>query len=153
MKIEDIVNKDTLSSLAKRATDILFVMNPKGTSVGVVFGVVLDGLVKILEPTLKKQQVADFSKANPVYFVFFGILLFNLPSALRRQRLDPQVEAALRSIRKAQRDGDVTKVQARLMYLNLYEKVLAQITLDTPTNDQVNAVQRAANNTDVTPRP
>jgi hypothetical protein len=144
----NIITKDMLSGFVKRATDILFVMNPKGTSVGVVLGIVLNGLTTLFKPSLEKQQVVDFSKVNTIYFIFFGIFVFNLPGAFRRNELDPKIETALKAIRDGRKKGELTQVQARLMYLNLYEKVLSQVTLDQKTRNKVKKVERAAGGTD-----
>jgi hypothetical protein len=136
------INKDTGTAAVKRATDFLFVMNPKGTSIGVVFGIVLDGIIRLFEPALKDQNTVDFNKINTFYFIFFGIFVFNIRNAFRVNPLAPQIESALYAIKEAKRKGEVSPAQARLMYLNLYETVLKQITLDCETQEKVKKVSR-----------
>lgn len=113
---------DYVTSLIKRAVDILFVKNPKGTSMGVLFGI-------LTEMILRNFGYLDFSKISTLYYILFGIFVFNLPSALRRHSLDPNIEATLRSITKARRNGSISRQQERDMYIRLFEKMLAQIEL------------------------
>ena len=113
---------DQATSVIKRAIDLLFVKNPKGTSMGVLFGLLTEIIIKILGLT-------GFSKIGTLYYILFGIFVFNLPSALRRHSLDPQIEAALHSITRARKSGSISRQQEREMYIRLYEKVLGQIDL------------------------
>lgn len=145
----ELINKDSLTSLLKRAIDILFVMNPRGTSMGTLFGVMIDGLMKALAPTLENQKILDFKKIYTVYYIIFGIFIFNLPAALRRHSLDPQVESALAAIRKAKRERHISAAHARIMYASLYGKVLEQVVLDKETKDKMRNIERISNETDV----
>jgi hypothetical protein len=116
---------DQATSVIKRAVDLLFVKNPKGTSMGVLLGLLAETIIKILGST-------EFSKVGTLYYILLGVFVFNLPSALRRHRLDPQIEAALHSINKARRNGSISRQQEREMYIRLYERVLEQIDLKEP---------------------
>jgi hypothetical protein len=133
-------DKDNVSAFVKKATDILFVMNPTGTSMGTICGFILNDLTSLFDPILKRQEFVDFGKVNIVFWVLLGIFLFNLPSLFRRPRLDPKIEAALASIANAKKEGHISVAQARLMYVSLYQKVLAEVTLDTTTKEQISQI-------------
>lgn len=120
---------DHVTSVIKRAVDLLFVKNPKGTSMGVLFGLLAEIILKIFGS-------AEFSRVSTLYYILFGIFIFNLPSALRRHSVDPQIEAAFHSITKARRNGSISRQQEREMYLRLYEKVLEQIDLKEPVQKE-----------------
>jgi hypothetical protein len=77
-----------------------------------------------------------------IFWMLAGIFVFNLPFLFRRPRLDPQIEAALALIAKVKRAGQISPAQAKLMYRALCEKVLAQITLDKPTQEKIREVEK-----------
>lgn len=150
--MSDMLEKDGLSALLKRATDILFVMNPRATSMGSLFGIVVDAMVKIFDPALKNQNIVDFTKVNTFYYILIGIFIFNLPAALRRHNLDPQIESALFAIKKAKREHEISAAQARMMYLSLYEKILSQVVLDKDTRNKVRQIKNLSDNADTIPK-
>ena len=47
---------------------------------GVMFGVLLDGMIQIFHPMLRKQQIVDLTDTSVIYWIIVGIFLFNLPS-------------------------------------------------------------------------
>jgi hypothetical protein len=146
--MNDGFGKDQFTGFLKRATDILFILNPKETSMGVICGVLLDGLIKLFNPVLTRQQIIDFSAVGIIYWILFGIFLFNLPSILRRQPLDPKIEAVLASIHKSKREGSISPAQERIMYKSLYEKVLAEITLDKPLEEKIQDIENLSGSSD-----
>src|SRR5438045_3113050 len=107
--MSDLLDKNNnISALLKRATDSLFALNRIGTSMGILFGIVLEGIIKIFDPLLKNQQTVDFKRINTIYYILFGVFLFNLPHLFRRPRLDPQIELALAAISKAKREQHIS---------------------------------------------
>jgi len=118
---------DHSTALLRRAADILFVTNPKGTSVGAFFGVCLDGAARLFAPTLARyKDTFDIAQVNTFYFLAFGVVLFNLPSFLRRRALPKEIEDAFEIIRRTKKD--LTAVQVRLQYLALCADVIARAT-------------------------
>lgn len=87
---------------------------------GVLFGI-------LAETILKNFGSIAFSKISTLYYILFGMFVFNLPSALRKHSLDPEIETAFYWITKARRNGSISRQKAREMYERLCEKVLAQI--------------------------
>jgi len=53
---------DQATGVIKRAIDLLFVKNPKGTSMGVLFGLLTQTIINIL-------VVAGFSKVGALYYI------------------------------------------------------------------------------------
>src|SRR6185295_19326583 len=126
----DLINKEFITSLTKKATDILFVQNPRGTSLGILLGFIVDGLFLVLRPLFISSQIIDISSINIFYFIALGIFLFNLPLYFRRQQFDPKIEEALAFIKDAKKHGNLSENQIRQMYRNLCEKVLQGVELD-----------------------
>ena len=132
---------DTVSAFVKRATDILFLQNPIGTSLGLLIGVVCHGIA----PVVSKVIQVDLKAINFLVWSAAGVVICNIPTLLRGYALDPPIEAALTAIRKARKDGEISPAQARIMYVALYERVLNEVTLNRDVND---AVRRATKKAD-----
>jgi hypothetical protein len=75
--------------------------------------------------------------------VLFGVFLFNIVPAIRRQHFDPSIQQALDFIKEAEKSGDLSDAQVRLMYVNLYKKVLEHIDLDSETKERVRRLDDA----------
>jgi hypothetical protein len=117
---------DSGTAILKRATDILFVLNPRGTSVGAFVGVVMDGLFRAFGPALAKaRDFVDLSNVNLYHLIGSGIVLFNLPAFLRRRKLPQDIEDAFEAIRRS-RDS-LTPVQVKSAYLRLCAEVVERV--------------------------
>jgi hypothetical protein len=134
--MKDILSKDFVSALAKRATDILFVQNPKGTALGVLLGFILHGFVILFNPTLSRLAAIDFNKVYTVYYVLFGMFVFNIKSYFRRREFNPEIEKAFDAIREARKSGNMGELEAKIEYRKLIQKVLEEVTIDVPPSPQ-----------------
>ena len=115
-----------LSQMVKRATDILFVFNPKGTSVGVFAGIFLDGAVKALSPTLlRNYQYLNLAALTTYHFIVAGVLLLNIPLLFRRRHLPKDIEDAFEVIRRTK--THMSQIQIRMQYLALCSEVISRI--------------------------
>ena len=83
------MNTNETSEITRKAINILFVANPKGTSIGIFLGVVLDGLVGLFTPLLKSIQWLSISAIKTWHLIGFGVFSMNLPSYLKRKEVDP----------------------------------------------------------------
>lgn len=116
---------DTVSSFVSRSVDILFVQNPRGTSVGALTGVCADGLVKFFGPFLKNySHTFDASQLQTYHLIVAGIVLLNIPAFFKRRELPNEVEDAFESIRRSRKD--LTPLQVRMQYLRLCTDVIAR---------------------------
>jgi hypothetical protein len=125
------MSKDIVTSFITRAADVLFVQNPKGTSIGAFSGVAADGALKLFGPALLrwKEYIAP-ERINTFYLVALGIVLFNMRSLFRRRQLPDEIENAIVAIRTARQEGKITDVQARMAWLALCNSVVERVTLD-----------------------
>lgn len=121
---------DKITSITKRALDVLFVLNPRGTSLGIFAGIVLHGVVKVFEPSLSSIEGIDILALSHWHFMGLGVFAFNLPAFFNRNKIDPQIEEALVYIRKQIELGTVNNWQAQQMYVNLHSKVLSSVVLN-----------------------
>lgn len=55
------MNAEQLTVFTRKAINILFVSNPRGTSLGVLTGIVLDGLIGLFSPFLKTISIINIS--------------------------------------------------------------------------------------------
>lgn len=136
---------DIATSGLKRATDILFVQNPKGTSMGVCFGVVVNGFTKLFQQALIRSTAVDASAINIFYYVVGGIFVFNMRSLFQRQRFNEDVEQALALINEYKKNPDIPKWQIKTMYLQLAERVLQHVELDAGTKNAARVVADTTN--------
>lgn len=124
------MNQDDLSLFVRKALNILFVANPKGTSIGVLIGVVLDGLIGLFGPTLKAFQAINISVIKMWHLVALGVVGINMPSYLRRKEIDPSIVNAMNYIEEQATKSQLPDWQVKQMYKDLYQKVLDNMSLD-----------------------
>jgi hypothetical protein len=107
------MNLDTTTSVVRRAVDVLFLFNPRATSVGLLLGVVADGFTSAWNFELYQAVAA-------------GILLCNLPSLIAgRRELPKEIEDALEVIRRTR--GTLSATQIRMQYLAVVEKATHRV--------------------------
>ncbi|HEX4496491.1 MAG TPA: hypothetical protein VIE43_12540 [Thermoanaerobaculia bacterium] len=124
---------DVATFLINRAGDLLFVNNPRGTSIGVFSGLAVHGAMQFFHPWLLRWKAAidpDRITAIPLMAIF--IVLFNIRSLSKRRRLPDEIEDAILSIRLAKREGKLTAVQEKMAWLALTTKVVEKVNLKAP---------------------
>jgi hypothetical protein len=116
---------DNVSALFKRAIDTLFLFNPEMTSLGILFGIIIDFIVNIFKPMLLNySNIIDVTKLNTILFIVIGIFIFNIYSIMKRPKFPKNIEIALNLIIDAKSKKNLSQVQIRQMYLNLFHKIL-----------------------------
>jgi hypothetical protein len=138
------MNTDEISEITRKAINILFVANPRGTSLGIFIGVVLDGLVGLFTPLLKSIQWLSISAIKIWHLIGLGVFSMNLPSYLKRKEVDPSIKNAISFIESEKEKGNITEWQARQMYVNLHTKVLESVALETDKSDSESKVRSLA---------
>ena len=111
---------NAVSSFFRKSINILFVDNPRGTSLGIILGVLVEGVVAALGVTTLKIW----------HYAAAGILCFNIHPFLKRNKIPEQIEEAIVFIDEQVQKKRITELQARGMYMELYQKVLQNIHLD-----------------------
>lgn len=124
------MNQDNITLFVRKALNVLFVANPKGTSIGILIGVVLDGLIGLFEPTLKAFQAINIAAVKMWHLVALGVVGINTPSYLRRKEIDPSIVNAMNYIEELATKSQLPDWQVKQMYANLYQKVLENMSLD-----------------------
>jgi hypothetical protein len=127
---------DKFSSSIKVASDILFVKHPLQTSMGVLLGVGLHGLNSIFGNTLESLTQLKFSTLKAWHFIAVGIFGFNVKFLLNQKKLDPEIEEALTTITKMEMNGQIRRDHATLLYKQLAEKVIKNVTLDAELKEK-----------------
>lgn len=121
---------DQITAIAKRALDILFVTNPRGTSLGVFVGIFIHGLIGFFKPAFASISSVNFEAFQLWHFISMGVIAFNLPEFLKKNKIDPKIEEAFQYIKKQIEAGTVNAWQAQQMYVNLHSKVLSAVVLN-----------------------
>jgi hypothetical protein len=124
------MKQDELTEFFRKSINILFVSNPRGTSIGVLIGVVLDGVIGLVSPLLKTIEAINFSAIKIWHLIGVGVVSTNLPSYIRRKEVDQSILNAIEYIEEQKKNKSISDWQARQMYANLHSKVLESVTLN-----------------------
>lgn len=133
--------QDTLTSTIKIATDILFVRNPVGTSLGVLFGVVLHGIMGLVSPLLESVQQVRISAIGIGHYIAVGIFSFNISGFLKSHEISPEIDQAIALIEQQVTAGEITRSEAVLYRKHLISRVIESVQLDAATQARVSAIE------------
>ena len=129
--------KDKITAVIYKATDILFISNPIGTSVGVMFGIVLDGVTKIFTPFFKNDKYMSLPSVGMLFYMALGVFLLNIRQVFRRPQFDGSIEAALTLIRTARKEKNLTASETRMMYRTLFSKIIQEVSLTNEVQSKI----------------
>lgn len=123
------MNGDKWSDIVRRAINILFTLNPLGSSVGLIGGYVLHGIFIAFLPAF-----SDVSWFNPAalkvgYFMGFGLVFVNIFTYLRRNNVDPKIQAALNFIQHQVNMGHITQLDGKQAHRLLIKEVVANVMI------------------------
>ena len=135
--------QDKATASIKIATDILFVKNPVGTSMGVLTGVILHGIAGLFSPFLISLKVIKLSSLTIGHYIAIGVFSFNMGNFRRRHKVNPEIEETLAFIKQMHKEGKITASQAKLGYHSLIQKVVENVQLDQATQNQLKAMSQA----------
>ncbi|CAK2367960.1 hypothetical protein [Vibrio sp. 10N.222.55.B11] len=124
------MNTEQVTVLVRKAINILFVSNPRGTSLGVLSGIVLDGLIGLFNPFLKSVSIINIGLIKFWHLIGLGVFLFNILPFLNRHKVEPSINEAISYIEKQKQLGSIDEWQAKQMYRNLHSKVLDNVLLN-----------------------
>jgi hypothetical protein len=135
------MNQEFITEFIRKSINILFVSNPRGTSLGVLIGVILDALLGLASPLLRTVEALNFGAIKMWHLIGVGVVSMNLPSYLRRKEVDQSIVNAIEYIEEQKKNGAISDWQARQMYVNLHNKVLESVTLDQGTQDITSSLE------------
>jgi len=136
------MNLESVTELIRKSINILFVSNPRSTSLGVLIGVILDALLGLVSPILKTVEALNFGAINMSHLICLGVVSMNLPSYLRRKEVDQSIANAIEYIEEQKKNGTISDWQAKQMYVNLHNKVLESVTLDQGTQNTTSSLSK-----------
>lgn len=136
---------EKLSYAVKLATDLLFVKNPIATSMGVFFGVFAHGIVGLLSPFFDIASKIATSSVNIAHYIAGGVFAFNVRSFANKDQVPEQIKNGIDFIKQQEREGRITKTEAKQKYRVLIEKYIESVTLDTSTAARVASITDTLN--------
>lgn len=119
-----------ITAFLKIATDILFVRNPVGTSMGILFGVLLQGTANVIAPIIELAWSIKLSVLRIYHYIAFGAFTFNIKQLGEKKRNIPDIEDALLLIDKLERQGKISIGQATLAYRDVVNRVIENVKLN-----------------------
>lgn len=124
------MTEEQISIFFRKSINILFVSNPRGTSIGVLIGVVLDGIIGLFSPVLKTIEIIDISKIKIWHLMGFSVVGMNIPSYLKRNDIPEVILNGMKLIEEQKRNKTIPDWQAGQMYSNLLQKMLESVELN-----------------------
>ncbi|ENP7579841.1 MULTISPECIES: hypothetical protein [Gammaproteobacteria] len=128
-------NLDDVTYFLKVATDILFVKNPISTSMGVLFGIILHGLVSVLSPFFTVFELIRNSTITVFHFLAVGIFGFNIKNYVNRHKVKPEIENAILLIEQQLSQGKLTRIEAKQQYRLLISKAVENARFQNEQQD------------------
>ncbi|MCD6724107.1 hypothetical protein LT012_11645 [Vibrio cholerae] len=138
------MKSEQMTVLVRKAINILFVSNPRGTSLGVLSGIVLDGFISLFNPFLKSITVINIGLIKLWHLIGLGVFLFNIRPFINRNKVDPSIDEAISYIETQRKLGRIDEWQAKQMYRNLHNKVLENVLLNKEQEELSKTMQSIA---------
>jgi hypothetical protein len=115
------MDKDLITRVFKQALDIFFLNNPFNTSMGILLGFILDGILPLYIPPLKPITL--------ITWICLGVFLLNIKALLTKHKLSPSAERVLALIKEARKAG-ITDLEIKQRYRLMIEKYANNVGLD-----------------------
>ena len=128
------LQQDNATATIKTATDILFLKNPLGTAMGILFGFILHGGVIILSPFIEFLNNLRLSLA---YYLAIGAFVFNIKYYLQQKKAVPkEVDEAFNFIQAQEISGAISHYEAKLLRQALIRKVIENFSVNIESRDK-----------------
>ena len=132
---------DKFTHIINTAISFIFIKHPTRTSLGIVVGIILHTFTKIFSPVLGQLSIINLSMINPWEIMVVGVFLLHIKTIYELLRnktsLSENEEKAFDLIRIAKQEGKITDLEAKNLYLNLCERVLANVELKQGTKEGI----------------
>ncbi|WP_110973523.1 hypothetical protein [Pseudomonas huaxiensis] len=138
------MNQDQFSEFSRKAINILFVSNPKGTSIGILAGVLLHGIAGLFTPTLKAIEWINIGALKVWHYICFAVIGLNMPSYFKRTDIDPSIKKAISFIQEQHDSKKINDWQARQMYTQLLQQVIENIVVEHNAAEKVKKITSLA---------
>ncbi len=118
------MNLDKITLFYHRGVDILFIKHPTRTSLGVIFGFILDGLINLFFPVLDKSSIIAITHIRLWHSIAAGICLLHSPSFFRfifRKPIGPESIDEIIEIINA---TNLTEIEKREKFEKVIDKVI-----------------------------
>ena len=132
--------RDNLTAIVKIAIDGLFVRHPIDTAMGILFGILLHGLVIVFSPMVNVLNYLRAASLSALHYCALGVFVFNINNFRNRHKTHPEVNERFNFIQQQLDLGRITPYQARHLRLVLIQKVLENVQLDLDTQTKASAI-------------
>ena len=135
---------EKLSLSIKKATDILLVMNPIGTSMGFFGGIVLHGFFKAL--SIFFDPFKGIIKIEMYYYIILGIFTFNIRQFYRKDKVPLELIEKVKFIEEMEKSGKITKLEAKMRYRQILSEVIKSVQFDASTEKDMKKINEINQN-------
>ena len=105
---------------------VLLSRYPHRLSLGALTGVVAHVIAVVVAPAVLDKTSINLTKINLTGWILIGIFFFVFPTIFTRYRLDDDLEHKILAIRRLSQEGNLSRAQVRILYLELARQTLHQ---------------------------
>jgi hypothetical protein len=107
---------------------------------GVLFGIILQGLVTLFSPLIEATTALRISALNFLHYIAFGAFLFNTKNFLNRSKVPPEVREVLAFVDEQLEAGELNPHQAKLYRLEIIRNVIENYPLNKEIRSKANGI-------------
>ncbi len=85
--------QDNLTAILRTVTGVMLLKNPLDTAMGVLFGVILQGLATVFGPFIERVTNLRISVLNFLHYIALGMFAFNIKNFAYRHKAPPEILA------------------------------------------------------------
>lgn len=128
---------DKLTQLSRQSLDILLIKYKVRTSLGVLTGLFLHVLQQAFKPTLHSFKKIDLLSLKIWHFIIAGIFILHIPTIInafsKKSLFDENIETLFATAKIAIKEGNLSIVQKRMIYISICNQVLKNTVLNDET--------------------
>ena len=137
--------EEKISRIIIKVIDVLLLKNPERTVLGVAFGAILAFCSKLFFPALKKIDIIDIERAPIWGWIPIGIIITYFPLILWKIINKPRVNDEIDELIRLIEHGNFTETEKRLLYRNLINQCISNVTLKKSFSSQISQLSKELN--------
>ena len=129
---------DAVTKIITKAIDFIFVSNPRKTSLGILFGIIVYGILEVI------FTITKLGFSVPLYLcIAGGMFVFNINNIFSKHRIDEDLETQMYYLKEAQKNGNFTPTEKRHQW-----REYVQIVFSKVNNIDTSKIENSSNNKD-----
>lgn len=135
---------DAMTATFLRVLNVLLLGHPNKTSLGVVVGLAISGVIRIFAPALTAGDYVDLASTPWWAWVAIGVVLAHLRTLWRFWTHAPTHSEKIDEAMMVIEEGNFSAPERRQHYRRLVNKVIDEVKLNSDAAKEISALERAA---------